>query len=90
LILCFTWHVTNDVYPLSILSVVLDLVCEYVSAGAGKACGKWSGESVFGLWWLSWAGGLVLILEDLMEGIPEVCDCFVFGGDGENLFELAI
>ena len=64
------------------------MMCEYVSASAWKACGKWSGATVLGL--DEWAGDFILILDDLMEGVPEVCDGFVFGGHGENLFELAI
>lgn len=78
------------IIPLSILSIFFDLVCEYVGAGTGKACGKWSGGSVLGGRGLSWAVELILILDDLVEGVPEVCDGFVFSGHGENLFELAI
>ena len=77
-------------FPLSILSVFFDLVRKYMSTGAGEACWKWSGGSVFGQWGLSWTGDFILILNDLMEGVPEVCDGFVFGRHGENLFELAI
>lgn len=84
----------NPLYPalflLYILSVFFDSVCEYMGPGAWKSCWKWSGGTVFGLAGLTSAGGFILILNDLMEGVPEVCDGFVFGGHGENLFDLAI
>lgn len=61
-----------------------------MSPGTRKARGKWSGATIFGLARLTCAGDFILILDDLVEGIPEVRDCFVFSGHGENLFDLAI
>ena len=61
-----------------------------MGARTGKACGEWSGAGVFGRGRLSCAGDFILILDDLMEGVPEVRDGFVFGGHGENLLSLAI
>lgn len=75
---------------LSILSVFFDLVCDDVSPGPRKTCGKWSGVTVFRFAGLTYAGCFVLILDDLMEGVPKVRYGFVFCGHGEDLFDLAV
>ena len=58
-----------------------DLVREDVSAGPGETCGKWSdGRAIFGFGGLTCAGRFVLVLDDLVKGVPKVCDGFVFCG----------
>ena len=73
-----------------VLRIILSVFFEYVSTGTREACGKWSGTTILCVGGLSCACDLILILNDLMEGVPKVCDGFVFGGHGENLFDLAI
>jgi len=63
---------------LSILSVFFDLVCEDVGPGTWKTCWEGSGAIVFGFTGLTWAGRFILILDDLVKRVPEVCDSFVF------------
>lgn len=76
---------------LSILSVLFELVCENVSPGAWKACRVWSGRAtVFGFARLTCAGRFVLILYDLVERVPEVCNGFVFRGHSKDLLDLAV
>ena len=75
---------------LFILSGFFDLVCEDVGAGTWKTGREGSGAIVFGFSWLTWGGRFVLILHDLVKRVPEVCDCFVFGGHGEYFFDLTV
>jgi len=89
LIFCFT-SLYSVLFHLSILSVFFGLVCDDVSAGPRKTCGKWSGAIVFCFARLACAGCIVLILDDLMKGIPEVRYGIVFCGHGEDLFDLTV
>jgi hypothetical protein len=78
---CDKSPVFSFVPSISILSVFFDLICEGVGAGTRKTGRrKWSGATVFGFGGLTGAGRFVLILDDLVEGVPEVCDGFVFCG----------
>ena len=91
---CFISRVMSPLYSslfhLSILSIFFDLVCDDVGAGPRKTCGKWSGAIVFCFAGLTCAGCIILILDDLVKGIPKVRYGFVFCGHGEDLFDLAI
>lgn len=50
----------------------------------------WSGPAIFSFSRLTRAGRFVLILYDLVERVPEVCDGFVFRRHRKDLLDLAI
>ena len=80
----FTFRVTTPCTPFCFLFLFqlffFDLVGDDVSSGPGETCRNWCGATVFGFAWLTCADRFVLILDDLMEGIPEVRDGFVLCG----------
>jgi len=70
----------SALFPLSILSIFSDLVCDDVSAGPRETCWKWGRAAVFGFGGLTCGGSFVLILDDLVKRVPEICHGFVFCG----------
>lgn len=75
---------TTPCIPFRFLSLFqlffFDLVRDNVSPGPRETYWNWCGATVFGFAGLTCAGRFVLILDDLVEGVPEVRDGFVFRG----------
>jgi len=79
------------VLSLSILSVFLfDLICDDVSPSTRKTYGKWCVLTVLCFAGLICAGCFVLVLDDLVKGVPKVCYGFVLCRHREDLFDLAV
>jgi len=66
------------------------MVCDDMSPGPRETGWNRCGATVFGFTGLTCAGCFVLILDDLVERVPEVRDRFIFCGHREDFFDLAV